>query len=1263
MKKSILLTFVLFFCLKHCIAQNSLNSGDFNGGSWGSGQSMSSSAGSSLIITKSVSSAGDKYFRFYGDGSPCGEYQPNSNGDFFTSGVAVISPNSNCGGSNAWRINVPTASSSVVFKTDGGNDGIDKSVAFVVQGAVRTFSSHTAPVNPFRNTSTRVTVTMSGTFATGQNAYIRFHTGGGFGGATIGALTYSGSGSDYYYDIPGQVAGTTVTYYFFTSGSGLTISNADADLFTINLLNNGGDNYTTTFQNYFFNGTGNWSTGARWNAGSAPPSGEQVTISNSASATLDVDATVSSLTILSSGVFNCGSNTITIANGGNIANGNTFTAGSGTVVFAGAGSTSTNPITFNNLTINGAVTFSHTPTINGTLRIDAGYVGSTPSYGSSSTLNYNTGSSYNVSLEWAGGNVTNPTADFGVPANIIISTPTVVNIQGNSGRGVPGNVTVNGTLVLGNLSSGDLRLGGNLEVNGILTHNSRAVFFEKQTGIQTISSSSPLTIPFVVYGTGSTRTVQLNGADLNVTDLNFSSTASFFDLNGRTLSISGSIANASTARLIGSSTSNLTLSHTSGTNTLFFDRSTDASTNVLQDLTINGAGGTTQLGDVSGAGTAQLYINRTLSVSAGTLNLSNAVTGNHLVLVSDGTNLARIADLGTTGSRLTQGANTKIVVERSTLNKRAWRLISAPLTGNGLGYSTSQQSVQYQWQNHQTSPLNTLGGTGFGTNIYGPSGTGMDAVRPGYSMLRWNYGLQNWRNVTNTTTEPMFGNGASGYTSTTDSTVLPTFLFARGDKTITTTTGSNAGRLRAVGKLLTGQQVFNYPGVGTGTKYVAIANPYAAPVDFESLMAGLSSNLKNPSGNTIYYYWDPSLNNFGGAFGGWVTVTRDNAGGYSQISGTNGRYIQSGTAILIQPSDQLASSATFQESYKATTVVAGTHGAGNSTIDKLVVQLRNADNAIGILDGSIAMFGSGYRREFDKTEDGIKLEQNNETISFINGSLKTGVESRGYIQQADTLYMNLERTTTGTNYAFEFDPSNFDATVTSAKLVDKFLNSETPISLSAKTTVPFSVTATAGSNAADRFMIVFEGTGALPNRSFSVTGEKLGTNKVKINWEAVNEFGVKHYELEHSTDGRTFSKINTQVGKNGNATNSYTFTDNNPSNGVNYYRIKTTQNNDIERYSSIITINFKTSSSNNVNVYPNPVKGNVIGLQLQDLEKGVYSVRLLSIEGKEVYKQQLQVNGSNLSTTINPSTRLAQGTYTLQLVGKNGSYTQKVVVE
>lgn len=248
--KKIYSFFLVFYAIILVIGQNSLNSGDFVGGSWGAGQSMSSSINGTLTITKSVSTSGDKYFRFYGDGSPCGEYQANNNGDFFNSGVKITSPNSNCGSGNAWRINVPTSTSNVVFKTDGQNDGIDSSVAFVIQGAIQTINS--VSQNPVSSSVTNsnsvlVTATLSGNLSSGQSIYLRYAVNGNWSSSSI--IEMLGSGINYTATIPVQATGTNVSYYLFSSGSGLSISSADADLYTINWNAgsvNGGSNYSYT---------------------------------------------------------------------------------------------------------------------------------------------------------------------------------------------------------------------------------------------------------------------------------------------------------------------------------------------------------------------------------------------------------------------------------------------------------------------------------------------------------------------------------------------------------------------------------------------------------------------------------------------------------------------------------------------------------------------------------------------------------------------------------------------------------------------------------------------------------------------------------------------------------------------------------------------------------------------------------------------------------------------------------------------------------
>ncbi len=404
------------------------------------------------------------------------------------------------------------------------------------------------------------------------------------------------------------------------------------------------------------------------------------------------------------------------------------------------------------------------------------------------------------------------------------------------------------------------------------------------------------------------------------------------------------------------------------------------------------------------------------------------------------------------------------------------------------------------------------------------------------------------------------------------------------------------------------------------------------------------------------YSWDPSLN----TQGGWVTLNSTN----SYASGNYTKDMQIGQAGLVLMDGSATASVEFNENDKSSAKATAQTGVGNGLQDNLRTTLRivNADGSKLLADEMFVAFKNGFNPNFDNKEDAIKMINSGENISSKRNNTLISVEARPYIQNADTIFMNFTNNRVA-NYEFTFNPSNFDATVTSAKLVDKFLNTETPISLSANTTVPFSITSTTGSNAADRFMIVFEGTGALPNKNFTVTGEKLGNNKVKINWEAQAETGVREYTLEKSTDGVNYQTLNTQAAKNGNVANSYTYTDNSPVNGVNYYRVKTTQLNDIERYSQVITLNIKHSTSNTISVFPNPVKGNTIGLQLQDLEKGMYSVRILSIEGKEVYKQQLQISNNNTNTTINPTIKLASGVYTLQVVGKTINYNYKFIVE
>lgn len=124
-----------------------------------------------------------------------------------------------------------------------------------------------------------VYATLSGSMPNGQGVYVRYTTNGWSSSTTSQMVLFEGD--TYKLELPPYASGTTVQYYILTSGSSLTISHADADLFTINLLNNGGSNYTYTVQSgtvRFSGNNGNWSSTSSWEGGIKPSSSDQVVI-------------------------------------------------------------------------------------------------------------------------------------------------------------------------------------------------------------------------------------------------------------------------------------------------------------------------------------------------------------------------------------------------------------------------------------------------------------------------------------------------------------------------------------------------------------------------------------------------------------------------------------------------------------------------------------------------------------------------------------------------------------------------------------------------------------------------------------------------------------------------------------------------------------------------------------------------------------------------------------------------------------------------
>lgn len=287
--------------------------------------------------------------------------------------------------------------------------------------------------------------------------------------------------------------------------------------------------------------------------------------------------------------------------------------------------------------------------LNGTLSINSNtncFVNfNPPIYGSASALVYNT-PTYNVALEWTGNAAV---AGAGTPQNVTltnsaITMPTAVrSLAGNL------NIGLNSTLSMTSTFGADLQIGGNFTNLGTFNGNDRAIFFTKN-GTQTVSSTTPLTIPYVVFQptTGST-TVQLLSdvtisAPLANNAISFNSAADVLDINGSTLKIGttsiGNLING-LGTFKGSTTSNLTLLGTGSIGTVGFT----SGSQILNNLTIDRTAGNLAVDLVS-----NLSVNGMLTLTSGILNLgSNTLTMTLAGTISGGSASSYISVTNDTG--------------------------------------------------------------------------------------------------------------------------------------------------------------------------------------------------------------------------------------------------------------------------------------------------------------------------------------------------------------------------------------------------------------------------------------------------------------------------------------------------------------------------------------------------------------------------------------------------------------------------------------
>ncbi|MFY7964847.1 MAG: T9SS type A sorting domain-containing protein [Chitinophagaceae bacterium] len=156
-------------------------------------------------------------------------------------------------------------------------------------------------------------------------------------------------------------------------------------------------------------------------------------------------------------------------------------------------------------------------------------------------------------------------------------------------------------------------------------------------------------------------------------------------------------------------------------------------------------------------------------------------------------------------------------------------------------------------------------------------------------------------------------------------------------------------------------------------------------------------------------------------------------------------------------------------------------------------------------------------------------------------------------------------------------------------------------------------------------------------------------------WQTVNEINVSHFNIQHCTNGKDFSIIGNVKAQN-KITNDYTFIDETPNEGLNYYRIQSVDFDGRQQYTETKTIKYKPQVINGISIYPNPATTNINITSQQFIQQ----IKLINQLGQTL-QQFNNLNTKNKTINIE---QFSKGVYVVQIVTSNGEIkTQKIVIK
>lgn len=315
---------------------------------------------------------------------------------------------------------------------------------------------------------------------------------------------------------------------------------------------------------------------------------------------------------------------------------------------------------------------------------------------------------------------------------------------------------------------------------------------------------------------------------------------------------------------------------------------------------------------------------------------------------------------------------------------------------------------------------------------------------------------------------------------------------------------------------------------------------------------------------------------------------------------------------------------------------------GNSFVADSV-KVNNKGNLVGTGSGTFSNTGTGYYQSTDGSLNTVRVSKRLHTVSapgtyYVGG----GVVVRVYYTAADTAAMLTDAWPGGASTAYKgwFKHKKHNA--------QDVVNDMTPGNLAGSIPVtPIAYGTENGVRYAEFMVNTFSTFGfvsattavPLPIKLLNFSAVKNNSNAL-LNWQTGVEQNSDYFEIEHSSNGSDWQFLGKVYTRGSNST--YSYTHNNPANGLNMYRLKMVDKDGTLSYSPVRTLNFDGMNNNSWSIYPNPASETI---NFDGLSNSM-ELRIVNMIGREVLKTTVapQYNTINVST-------LPKGIYLLQAEG------------